>query len=38
MRDNWDKLADSVVGGGLPFLFLIIKQFFREIFGKKEKQ
>ena len=38
MSDDWDRLADSAIEGGLPFLWLIIKQFFREIFGKKENK
>ncbi len=36
--DGWENLANSAIEGGLPFLLLVIKQFFREIFGKKENK
>ncbi len=36
-KDNWEQIGNAAIEGGLPFLWLIIKQFFREIFRKKEK-
>ncbi len=29
--DGWERLGNSAVGGGLPFLFLVVRQMFYEL-------
>ena len=37
-KDNWEQIGNAAIEGGLPFLWLIIKQFFRNIFTRKEEK